>query len=242
MFIPLPRTITRGMSGNDVLACKRALKRADFGKGILLTKTAGGAWEKNVKLFQKAKGLPVDGEYGPATHKKLMPYYDAYGAKLMIGAMPTTPVEVQAAMIAYNYAPLLRYTQSASRMMIVRKKLKPLDRLRGYLSGGNQLWEDCSSSLTGFYYIAERDDPSGYEPDYPGYGYTGSISVRGVRVSFPKLGDFGFYNGPWPYTHMVICVGFKNGMPLVFSFGSDAGPFLLPYNYRSDFSHWRRYA
>lgn len=243
MIIPLPRTLKRGDKGKDVLMVKRALSEAKYRPwGFGFSTGFGSRLEKDIKNFQKDHNLKVDGVYGLATHKLLAPYFDAYGAKTMVELMPDTPVEVQAALVTYNNNSLVRYTQTASRMMIVRYKLKPLDTLRNWFRAGKQLWEDCSSSVTGYFYIAGKKDPNGYVPGYPGYGYTGTLSTHGVRVSSPKPGDLGFYGGGWPYHHVVICVGFKNGVPMVVSHGSDRGPLFLAYNYRGDFSHWRRYS
>jgi hypothetical protein len=38
-----------------------------------------------------------------------------------------------------------------------------------------------------------------------------------------------------------MVVGHRKGVPIVVSHGSEAGPFLLPYNYRSDDGQIRRY-
>lgn len=241
MIVPLPRSLKLGDKGADVLMVKRAISIAGYRRwGFGFTQGFGKLLQKNVAQFQKDHGLDPDGEYGPETHKKLAPYFDAFGAKTMLSLMPTIPVRVQAALVAYNNARLLRYSQDV-RMQIVRFKLRPLDRLRSWLQAGKQLWEDCSSSSTGYFYIEGLPDPNGYDPGYPGLGFTGTLSVHGKRVATPKIGDLGFYGAGWPYHHTVMCVGFKNGVPRVVSFGSDPGPFLLPYNYRSDFSHWRTY-
>jgi len=238
MIVPLPRALKHGDSGRDVLMLKRALSRAHYRKwGRGFTKGFGAELVNDVKRFQRDHGLKADGVYGPTTHKKLARFYDHYGASVMLRLVPQQPEEVSQALIAYNNRNLVRYTQTSLRMMIVRNKIKDL---RKWFTKNQILWEDCSSFVTGLYYIAGRKDPNGYSPGYPGYGYTGTLAVHGKRVSFPKLGDLALYGG-FPYKHTTICVGFKNSVPSVVSQGSDAGPLLSPFNYRSDFSHWRNY-
>jgi hypothetical protein len=248
MLVPFVRNLKLGDKGKDVLMVKRALavapipgskpKKTYRKWGWAFTQSFGGQLKKDIERFQKDHGLKVDGEYGPETHKKLAKYFDSYGAKTMISLLPTTPVCVQAAMVAMNNRGLVHYSQS-TRMMIVRYGIKPLAKLIDWFKRGKQLWEDCSSSSTGFYYIEGRPDPN--DCGYNGLGYTGTLVVHGTRVSTPQPGDLGFYGSGWPYHHVVICVGIKNGVPMVVSHGSENGPLLLPYNYRGDFSHWRRY-
>lgn len=75
-------------------------------------------------------------------------------------------------------------------------------------------------------------------------GYTGTMAQHGREVLHLKNvlpGDCVLY-GPAPtYEHVAIVVANKNGKPVVVSHGSEAGPFLLPYNYRSDVGQIRRY-
>jgi len=54
-------------------------------------------------------------------------------------------------------------------------------------------------------------------------------------------GDCVIYGRGFPGHHTAIIVGFKNGIPMIVSHGSQAGPFYLPYNYRSDVMQIRRY-
>jgi hypothetical protein len=237
VIVPLPRELREGDVGQDVIMVQRALARAQIRKWGMWRKRWKPAMTKLVKRFQYQNGLPVDGVYGSRTHKKLARYFDAYGASVMV-ELAKAPVEVRQAMIGYNRRERIGYTQSSARMMIVREKIA--DLRRWFQGTSRTLWEDCSSFATGLYKIGGRPDPNGYRPGYPGYGYTGTLSVHGARVSRPDPGDLGFY-GAYPYTHVVICVGFKNGRPLVVSLGSSPGPLLLDYAYRSDFSHWRRY-
>lgn len=63
-------------------------------------------------------------------------------------------------------------------------------------------------------------------------GYTGTMVTHGHAIERPtQPGDQVFYGSScrWPYGHVAGYVG--NGR--VVSHGSEAGPFLLPWNYRT---------
>ena len=83
MTAPFVREIVKGTTGPDVLAVKRALKKAGFGKGIALSNVMGATAILDLKAFQKHVGLTPDGVYGPATHAKLEKFFDAYGISLL---------------------------------------------------------------------------------------------------------------------------------------------------------------
>lgn len=238
-IVLLSRTLKLGMEGNDVLAMKRALSMANYGRWKPFTKKFGKAYVTHVKNFQRAQKLTVDGVYGPTTHKRLSRYYDAYGMKLMNDRAHKAKVEddpinqmVSAALHIYNFCRLTgrgQYTQSSKRMTIVRNKLRAPFPNRTFL------WEDCSSSVTGISFMSNIPDPN--HLGYNQQGYTGTLSVHGFRVPEPAIGALGFYGWRWPYTHVVMCIA-RSPQVLVFSWGSGL-PKLLPYNYRSDFNHWR---
>lgn len=235
----LPRELRQGLKGNDVLAMKRALSMANYGRWKPFTKLFGPAYTTHVKNFQRNHGLKVDGVYGPSSHRILAKYYDSYGMKLMNDAayqaqMEHDPINqmVSAALHIYNFCRLTghgTYTQTNRRMSIVKNKMEAPFATRSWL------YEDCSSSCTGISYMAGIPDPNGL--GYDGEGYTGTIAANGFRIPEPAIGAFGFYGWKWPYVHMVMCVA-RHPQTLVFSWGSGL-PKLLPYNYRSDFNHWR---
>lgn len=152
------------------------------------------------------------------------------------------PVNKQVATLVANAnylisrASLVRYSQT-TRMQIVREKihLPPLYR---------QIFEDCSSSVTGLYWLAGLPDPNGPRFNYNGYGYTGTLSTQGRVVwhlgqplSLLRPGDLIFYGGGWPHHHVTMYIG--NGR--VFSHGTDTGPYNLPALYRSDAVGAHRY-
>lgn len=235
-----PHTMKAGDRGDTVLAMKRALSMAGFGRWKVFTKLWGKDTTILLKRFQAKHGLQQDGVYGLQTHKKLAHYYDRYGMKIMNDEfhrlqIATDPAQkmVSAALAIYNFCKMTgrgQYTQTARRMSIVR------NRWRIPFNPAVWLYEDCSSSLTGISWEANIPDPN--HLSYSGQGYTGSLSVNGFRTQVPIPGSFGFYGAFWPYHHVVMCISTRGSTPLVFSWGSSL-PKILPWNYRGDFNHWR---
>lgn len=242
MIVPFTRTLHRGMKGNDVLAIKRALAHAKYRRwGFGFNRFFRRRLAQDIRRFQHDHGLRVDGVYGPKTHAKLMHYFDAYGAYLMIKtkkrlaalAAPTgKSAVVYQAMIAYNNRYKVHYTQGGSRMMIVRYRIKDLV---AWFRGHSYLYEDCSSISTGYYYIAGLPDPNGLH--YNGQGYTGTLAVHGRWVSVPEPGDLALYGWGFPYHHVAVYVGGGR----VVSHGSEIGPLLVSARYRGDLAMFRRY-
>jgi hypothetical protein len=71
-------------------------------------------------------------------------------------------------------------------------------------------------------------------------GYTGTLAEHGKRVVHDhniKVGDLVLYGWRWPYEHVAVALG--GG--LVFSHGSEGGPYRLPIDYRPDRAQVRRY-
>ena len=132
------------------------------------------------------------------------------------------------ALIDHRRKGLVHYTQSAKRMTIVRKRLIPP-------FGKNVIYEDCSSAVTGLYYMAGLHDPN--ELHFNGTGYTGTLCLHGKRVRTPRRGDLVFYGPARPWNHVAIYYGLDG----VWSHGHEGGPVLVPINYRSDRGEIRRY-
>lgn len=133
-----------------------------------------------------------------------------------------------------NHARLVGYSQVV-RMQIVRQKihLPPLTRF---------ISEDCSSSVTGLYWLAGLPDPNGR--GYDGYGYTGTLAAHGRIVwhlgdslALLRPGDLVFYGGGFPHHHVTMYLGAGR----VFSHGISTGPFNLPVQYRADAVNAHRY-
>lgn len=96
MHIPFGRVISLGTVGRDVQGVKRALARAAGTNAPALgTQTFGQTAVTQLKKFQRSVGLTPDGFYGPKTHRKLEPAYDAYAFLLYTGHPPTPPTPTQ---------------------------------------------------------------------------------------------------------------------------------------------------
>lgn len=76
-------------------------------------------------------------------------------------------------------------------------------------------------------------------------GFTGTMAAHGRQIHHQSnllRGDQAFYGEGPDYDHVTMVMHHKGvEKPLVFSHGSEGGPYLLPFDYRPDFSHWRRY-
>jgi hypothetical protein len=143
----------------------------------------------------------------------------------------------QAALLGLHHASVLHYTQSSARWQGIRSHLVAKD-------GHYPNWADCSAFATWCLWnglhvtYGVRDVVNGANWNY---GYTGTQVRHGKQVrSFVNVrpGDLAHYGNPYgPTGHVAVCVG----SGLVVSFGSEAGPFLLPIRYRRDFRQIRRY-
>lgn len=148
---------------------------------------------------------------------------------------------VQAALLGLHHAPELHYSQGPERWQgiahhkVARKGQYPTEA-------------DCSAfaswCLWNGLYLGLGIKTDVVNGEKWGAGYTGTMAQHGRQVVHLKNvlpGDCVLY-GPAPtYEHVAIVVSVKNGQPLVISHGSEAGPFLLPYNYRPDVGQFRRY-
>jgi cell wall-associated NlpC family hydrolase len=225
VYVPFKRTVKLGTVGPDVIAIKRAMNAAAKRRiGTGHTRLFGPYAVRNLKTFQRSKGLTADGVYGLYTHRKLAPYIDSYGRWLMGQTKVLSSADlkrqkiVATAMhgVANRYG--IHYTQSSLRMMGVRYRIKP---------PGYPRYEDCSSFATWCYWVAGVNDPNGL--GYNGFGFTGTLAANGTRISTAQMrpGDLIFY-GSYPHSHVTIYVGSGRCV----SHGNESGPSLLHYAYR----------
>lgn len=234
-YVPYTRQIKLNTTGKDAKAVKRALSTAGVMQWGAFTNVFGVFSVRALKQFQKQHGLTQDGRYDLADHRRLAPYFDAYGAYLM-GLSAVSPEEekrraiVATAMLGYAHRSTIHYTQTSLRMWGVRNKTRP-PRVPPY--------EDCSSFATWCYWVAGAPDPNGPAFNYNGYGYTGTQinAGRQIPVSALKRGDLVFYGRRSVPSHVAIYVG--DGR--VVSHGSEVGPLLLARTYRSDHHSCRSY-
>lgn len=144
----------------------------------------------------------------------------------------------RAALVGHKNAPSLHYTQGARRWEGIDKKLNPFD-------GECPDYADCSSfatwvlwSVLAHHYDFQKDIVNGHEWNA---GYTGTIVGHGKKINHRvnwRRGDLILYGDPFGRTgHVAVYVG--NGM--VVSHGSEGGPYLIRWNYRSDFHSCRRF-
>jgi hypothetical protein len=140
---------------------------------------------------------------------------------------------LQAAVLGLHHAPEIHYTQGELRW-------QGIDRHRDASKGQYPNWGDCSAYLGWCFWnglhlhLGHSDIVNG---DHWQGGYTGTMLAHGRRVSSPIPGDAIIYGNSWPGEHTAL----YTGGGLVVSHGSEAGPMLLPWRYRSDVLSIRRY-
>jgi hypothetical protein len=237
--VPFVRELRPGTRGKDVVAVKRALWRAGvYRKPRAFTRIYGPFVVRAVKRFQRQEGLIVDGQYGLLTHRRLARWFDEYAVALLGQApRPTHADEIRArilssAAVLYNRRSHVHYTMGWARMQIVRQRMDARD-----LATVAHIYEDCSSSITGLYFVAGGPDPN--HLDFNGQGFTGTMCAHGRSVPLvaakPCAAVF-YGNGP-PWKHVALYLGGGR----VWSFGSEAGPYILPIDYRGDRGDIREY-
>lgn len=116
--------IRRGQRGSDVKAVKRAYRRMAIrgSQQLILDGRAGDQFVACTKVLQRAHHLPVDGVYGPATHKVVQPYFDRWGALLYRTArirITAAYVVVSGCPVPYQLAPYLRTLLAESGARLV---------------------------------------------------------------------------------------------------------------------------
>lgn len=148
---------------------------------------------------------------------------------------------VQAAMLGYRNRGSVHYTQDASlRWEGIRQNLVARH-------GQFPRHADCSAYTTwclwnGLYVPFNVGDI--INGQHWRYGWTGTQAQHGRVISHvrnARRGDLVLYGPGAPFKHVAIVVDVSKDVPVVVSHGSENGPYLLPYNYRSDVGEIRRY-
>lgn len=146
---------------------------------------------------------------------------------------------VGAAMVGYHHKSQLHYTTGSRRWQGIQLNLNAN-------AGHFPDYADCSSFATwclwnGLWLLFRQPDKvngCSWRAGFTGTLLQHGWVVRNVSKALP--GDLVLYGRGYPGVHTAIIV--KQGRtPMVISNGSEAGPFYLPWNYRSDIMGIRRY-
>lgn len=228
--LPLPRPLHYGLKGRDVWAVQRTLHQIGIRPQKKSTGFYGHLTEDQMREYKTRHDLPHTGGYGKLAHQHLYPRMDGYAQLRMKQAYEELHQEstidkiVRIALYAYSQRDVIHYSQDFARRM---SDFGPPPNVPNYT--------DCSGLATWVYKCAGAPDPNGF--GYNGYGYTGTMTAHGTKVSLASLrkGDLIFYG--FPVSHVAIYIGGGR----VVSHGSEPGPLLLNMYYRSDVNHARRY-
>lgn len=142
---------------------------------------------------------------------------------------------VEAARLTIRNAPTIHYTQGDRRWEGIDDGLKAW-------KGQFPNYADCSSMATwwlwqGLDHFGVRDVVNGQNWNW---GYTGTMLRCGREVQHRanwRRGDLFIYGAGWPGKHVAMYLGGGK----VASHGSEPGPYLLNWDYRSDLMSVRRY-
>ena len=143
-----------------------------------------------------------------------------------------TNLALQAAVLGYHQKAHIHYTQGSQRW-------DGIDHKRLAWKGEYPHWADCSAYVTWCIWcgtgrhFGTRDIVNG---EHWRDGYTGTMLQHGRRVEKPFPGCAIIY-GPGTGEHTAL----YTGGGLVVSHGNEAGPQLIPWNYRSDIHSIRSY-
>lgn len=133
--------------------------------------------------------------------------------------------------LAYRHRAEVHYTMGGRRWQGIQAGLRA-DK------GQFPRWADCSSMFTWCYWQALGRGPDILNGQSWDAGFTGTLLLRGQRLSKPEPGCAIIYGRGWPGVHVAMYD--KNGM--AYSFGSERGPLYVPWRYRSDVLALIRYA
>ena len=221
--VPFKRELHQGMSGPDVRALQRALRKADVRQGRATARFRAPT-KRQVIAFQKDQGIRKDrGIVKASTWRKLQPFFDGYDRYLVTHMHTSPPVTsktdqmVKFAWWYYGQRPLHYLQQRAMQ------DTAPPPNVDTSL--------DCSELVWVCAHAAGLPDPSGYT--VPNYGNTDSYLAHMAHADGPAKGRLVFYANPG---HVAIVVGQANGVWMCIGHGSEGGPHYLPVNYRTPYA------
>jgi len=250
------RSLKPGVRGDDVIAHKRAVSRADPDAYAWreFTPLYGPAFEKAVRKLQRMHGITPSGRIGKPTHELLErmrskndpkePVFGKYEQKMCkdfcAGYTKSPDEKVRDEIVRSGFY------WYAHRGTIAYSQLRPFQL-------GKPTWVpsrwDCSAFATACHFAGGAPDPNGR--GYDQQGYTGTLMSRGTVVgNLAQLdpGDLIFYgytlssSPAFPKgspTHVAVYVGKVNGVESVLSHGHYPMS-LLPVAYRP-INHLRHY-
>lgn len=147
---------------------------------------------------------------------------------------------ITAAHLSLAHAPEVHYSQGPTRW----------DGINHHLIASKGQFPtslDCSASVTWWLWnglVLMFNEPDIVNGENWHAGYTGTMVGHGVVIPHPKNwlpGDYILYGNPTT-EHTALVVGWdpRTKYHMVVSHGSEAGPYYLPWNYRTDFNSCRR--
>jgi hypothetical protein len=145
-------------------------------------------------------------------------------------------IAVAAFRLAYQHAEDVHYTLSAARWQGIAQGAR-------YADGRYPVQADCSSMYTWVLWNALTSVAGMGYPDVANgaawqSGYTGTLLAHGERVVHRMPGDAVLYGSGWPGKHVAMIA---EDTDMVYSHGSEGGPYYVRWDYRSDVMDVRRY-
>jgi hypothetical protein len=139
------------------------------------------------------------------------------------------------ALLRSNHS-VVHYTQGASRWQGINERRRANE-------GRFPHYADCSSAATWAWWNALTHVDGPRTPDRINgsnwtAGYTGTMLSHGWKVTDRRPGDLVLYGRGFPGGHVAMVAENTN---MVYSHGSESGPYYLAWNYRSDVIGVRRY-
>jgi hypothetical protein len=145
-------------------------------------------------------------------------------------------IAVEAFRLAYRHAPAVHYTMGGSRWQGIANNLRFADNKYPTYADCSSLYTWCLwNALTsvGGRNFADIVNGAGWRA-----GYTGTLLGHGERVENRMPGDAVIYGRGFPGLHVAMIA---RDTDMVYSHGSEGGPYYVRWNYRSDIMQVRRY-
>lgn len=225
-LIPLPRIVSEGDSGLDVLAYRRALKSLGF-----VPHAERGRFEETMKegvvAFQKQAGITQTGSIGKRTYGLLFRHIDAFGRTKLEGFARRQKVRdkmVAEQQWALENADGIHYPDPPGEAK--RFPNETADALERWHEHHLPITLDCSEYATCIAAGAGAPDPTGTSFGARGSVFTGTMlsHSREIRQHDLKPGDYVVF-GPSTGEHTCVVLSVDDpDDPVLTSHGLDAGP------------------